>query len=33
MVIMPVPMIEWEEVTELDKTSRGENGYGSTDKS
>ena len=33
MVIMPVPMIKWEEVIELDKTSRGENGYGSTDKS
>ena len=33
MVIMPVPMIKWEEATELDKTSRGENGYGSTDKS
>ena len=29
MVIMPVPMIKWEEVTELDKTSRGEKGYGS----
>lgn len=33
MVIMPVPMIKWEEVNELDQTSRGEGGYGSTDKS
>lgn len=33
MVIMPVPMIKWEETTELDSTTRGEGGYGSTDKS
>lgn len=32
MVIMPVPMIKWSEVTELDKTKRGEGGYGSTDE-
>lgn len=33
MLIAPTPMIEWEEVDELDETSRGEGGYGSTDKS
>lgn len=33
MVIMPVPMIKWEETIELDSTTRGEGGYGSTDKS
>lgn len=33
MIIMPVPMIKWEEVTELDNTTRGENGYGSTGQS
>ena len=33
MVVMPVPMIKWEEVDELSQTSRGEGGYGSTDKS
>lgn len=30
MVIMPVPMIEWNEVDELTSSDRGENGYGST---
>ena len=30
MVIMPVPMIEWEEVNELSSSDRGEGGYGST---
>lgn len=30
MVISPVPMIEWEEVSELDVTIRGEGGFGST---
>lgn len=33
MVIAPVPMITWEEVDSLDKTDRGESGFGSTDKS
>lgn len=33
MLIAPTPMIKWVEVNELDDTSRGENGYGSTDKS
>ena len=33
MLIAPTPMIKWEEVEELDETSRGEGGYGSTDKS
>lgn len=33
MVISPVPMIKWVESDSLDKTERGENGYGSTDKS
>jgi dUTP pyrophosphatase len=32
MVIMPVPMIKWEEVDELDTTERNENGFGSTDQ-
>lgn len=32
MVIMPVPIIKWSEVTELDETKRGEGGYGSTDE-
>lgn len=32
LVISPVPMIEWEEVKELDSTERGEGGFGSTDK-
>lgn len=33
MLIAPTPMIKWIEVNELDETSRGEGGYGSTDKS
>lgn len=33
MVIAPVPMIDWEEVDELDTTERGEGGFGSTGKS
>ena len=33
LVIAPTPMIDWETVDELDETDRGENGYGSTDKS
>lgn len=33
MLINPTPMIRWEEVKELDKTERGESGYGSTDQS
>lgn len=33
MLIAPTPMIKWIEVNELDETSRGEDGYGSTDKS
>ena len=33
MVIMPVPMIKWELVSELDSTERGEGGFGSTGKS
>lgn len=32
LVIAPVPMIEWDEVDELDSTERGEGGFGSTDK-
>jgi dUTP pyrophosphatase len=32
LVISPVPMIEWDEVEELDSTERGEGGFGSTDK-
>lgn len=32
MVIMPVPMIKWEEVDELDITERNESGFGSTDQ-
>ena len=31
-IIAPVPMIEWNEVEELDDTERGEGGFGSTDK-
>lgn len=31
LLIMPTPMIKWEEVEELDTTSRGEGGFGSTD--
>lgn len=30
MVVFPVPEVEWEEVEELNQTSRGEGGYGST---
>lgn len=33
MVIMPVPAINWELVSELDSSERGEGGFGSTDKS
>lgn len=33
LVIAPVPMIKWVLVDELDETSRGTNGFGSTDKS
>lgn len=33
MIISPVPMIIWEETDTLEETSRGEGGYGSTDKS
>lgn len=32
MLIMPTPMIKWEEVTQLDETKRGEGGFGSTDQ-
>lgn len=32
MVIMPVPMIKWEEVDSLDSTERNEKGFGSTDQ-
>lgn len=31
LVIAPVPMIEWQEVEELDDTARGDKGFGSTD--
>lgn len=31
-VICPVPEVEWEEVSELSDTERGERGYGSTGK-
>lgn len=30
-IIMPAPMIQWEEVEQLDSTERGEGGFGSTD--
>ena len=30
LIIIPYPMIEFEEVEELAKTSRGKGGYGST---
>ena len=33
MIISPVPMIVWKEVSTLDETERGEGGFGSTDKS
>lgn len=33
MLIMPTPMIKWEEVAELSDTDRGSGGFGSTDKS
>lgn len=33
MVISPVPMIKWIETDNLDKTERGEGGFGSTGKS
>lgn len=32
LMIVPYPEIEFEEVQELNKTDRGENGFGSTDK-
>ena len=32
MLIAPTPMIQWEEVNELDSTERGAGGYGSTGK-
>ena len=32
MVPMPVPMINWIEVDELESTDRGTNGYGSSDE-
>ena len=32
LVIAPTPMMEFDEVTELDSTERGEGGFGSTDK-
>ena len=32
MLIMPTPMIQWEEVNQLDETKRGEGGFGSTDQ-
>lgn len=32
MVILPYPTVELEEVSELSETTRGANGYGSTDK-
>lgn len=32
LIIMPVPMIEWQEVDDLGTSERGENGYGSTDQ-
>lgn len=32
LIIMPYPMIEFEEVNELSKTERGTGGYGSTNK-
>jgi len=33
MIISPVPMIAWKEVSTLDETERGEGGFGSTGKS
>jgi dUTP pyrophosphatase len=32
LIIMPYPIIEFEEVEELSTTERGEGGYGSTGK-
>ena len=32
LIVMPYPVIEFEEVTELTTTERGENGWGSTNK-
>lgn len=32
LIILPIPELEFEEVKELDKTKRGANGFGSTDK-
>jgi dUTP pyrophosphatase len=29
-IVAPIEQVEWEEVAELDKTERGENGFGST---
>lgn len=31
LIIMPYPLIEWNEVEELSETDRGEGGFGSTD--
>ena len=30
LMILPYPIVEWRQVQELDKTERGEGGYGST---
>lgn len=32
MLILPVPVVEWEEVQDLDETDRGEKGFGSSGK-
>ena len=32
LVIAPTPMIKWVETNEISSTSRGEGGFGSTDK-
>lgn len=30
LVVLPIPEVEWDEVEELDETTRGEGGFGST---
>lgn len=30
LVVLPIPEVEWDEVDELDETTRGEGGFGST---
>lgn len=30
LVVLPIPEVEWDEVEELDETTRGDGGFGST---